>query len=98
MNAAREVVLELTRGHDAQVSGALPHDGTEYLLRRGDGAYASARFPWSKVSLEDFQAVLSGDPGAQARQRVGEVLRAFLHPLGWGTMEAELLRALKEAE
>ena len=95
MDSIREVVLELTRGHDAQVSGAVPHDGTEYLLRRGNGDYTSARFPWSQVPPADLQAVQGSSPGAQARQRVGAALRAFLDSLGWSTIETELLRALK---
>jgi len=53
-----ELVVELTRGHDAHLSEVALRDDTEYLLRWGDGTYAFARFPWNRVPRADLQAVL----------------------------------------
>jgi HD-GYP domain-containing protein (c-di-GMP phosphodiesterase class II) len=95
MPGTHDVVLELVRGHDAQVSEATPRHETEYLLRRGRGAFSSARFPWSETFLADLRALHDRAPSAQARQRVSNVLRAFLRSLDWSSVEAEILRALQ---
>jgi len=94
MHSIHEVLLELTRGHDAHVNEAPPREETQYLLRRGNGAYVSARFPWSEPFLADLEAIRGRNPDSQARQRVGGILRAFLQSLGWSALEVEILRAL----
>ena len=56
-------MLELTRGKNAAVDEARSLGDTEYLLRHGDGAFRSARFPW-------IEALYQGSAGPTALQNV----------------------------
>src|SRR5512134_1186246 len=94
MERALEVVLELARGKDAAVDEGHPLGDTEYLLRHGDGAFRSARFPWSQALHQDLEALHRPQPDPQAVQRVGNVLRTFFDGLGWAAVEAEIREVL----
>lgn len=95
IESALEVVLELTRGKNAAVDEGHPLGDTEYLLRHGDGAFRSTRFPWSDALHQDLQALQrTHQPDPQALQRVGNVFRTFFDGLGWAAVEADIHRAL----
>jgi len=94
MSAVQEEVLELWRGHDAHVDEGHPLGEAQYLLRRGDGGVRSASFPWSENLHRDLEAI-HGPAPAQARERMGRLLRDFLTSVGWTGVEDAIARALK---
>ncbi len=88
-----ELTLHLVSGErtrDADRFLFLPRD---YLRLREEGTSARASFPWERA-LEDLASLGSSRPSANTAQRLGELLRAFLGPLGWAQDEQRLRQAL----
>src|SRR5687767_11960715 len=95
MSAGLEVMLELARGTHASVDEGYPLGEMEYLLRHGEGAFQSARFPWSEALHQDLRSLQQARPNPEAVQRVGDVLHTFFEDLGWARVEAEIVKALE---
>ena len=91
-----KIVLEFARTEDAAEPFGYPLSDQEYLLRRSEGDYASARFPWSDEVRQDLLAFEHARADAQAVKRLGHVLRDFLKALGWGEIEREIQQALAQ--
>lgn len=91
-----EIVLEFARAQSAAEPFGSPLSDQEYLLRRGDGDYASARFPWSEELRQDLLAFERARADAQAVKRLGHMLRDFLAGLGWGEIERDIEEALAQ--
>ncbi|WP_198316640.1 hypothetical protein [Cystobacter fuscus] len=69
----------------------------DYLRLREEGTSARASFAWEHA-LEDLASLGSSHPSPNAAQRLGELLRAFLAPLGWAEDEQRLRRALEAGQ
>ena len=76
-----EIILEFARAKGAAEPSGYPLSDQEYLLRRGEGEYASGRFPWSEEVLQDLLAFERARAGAQAVKRLEHVLHDFLDAL-----------------
>ncbi|WP_437287596.1 nSTAND1 domain-containing NTPase [Sorangium sp. So ce406] len=93
--APRDVVLELARAAHAARPFAFSLRAEAYLRRLDTGAARDAQFPWSDEVLRHLAALHEADqPDPTVAAWLGEVLRAFLDPLGWDHDEAEIERAL----
>ena len=89
-----ELTLHLVSGERARDTDRFLFQPREYLRVREEGTSARAAFPWERA-LEDLASLGSSRPSPNAAQRLGELLRAFLAPLGWAQDEQRLRRALE---
>lgn len=67
----------------------------DYILRRGQGRYEEAHFPWSEELLRTLQEVRLRGRDPDTVQRLGDTLRRFLATTGWGTTEALIQSAVE---
>ncbi|MGB1276520.1 MAG: CHAT domain-containing protein, partial [Nannocystaceae bacterium] len=96
MSAICKIILEFTRVDQASDPYAFRYAPQDYLLRSAGGGFEEATLPWSKELLDDLQRVQQPgrDPGVL--HRIGDELRKFLAPAGWGLHEQTILRAVRE--
>lgn len=59
------------------------------------GTYLENELPWSPRVRDALQGLNPGDRNSENAQYLGDLLRAFLTPLGWDADERELKQALK---
>ncbi len=78
-----EFVLEFARADQAGDPFGFQFKPQQYLLRTLGGGFQSAEFPWSESVLDDLAALRASRPDRVIVQRVGELLRKFLSPLGF---------------
>lgn len=67
----------------------------DYILRRGQGQYEEAHFPWSEELMHTLQEVRLRESDPDKVQRLGDTLRQFLATAGWGTSEALIQSAVE---
>jgi WD40 repeat protein len=89
-----ELTLHLVSGERVSDADRFLFQPRDYLRLREEGTSARASFPWERA-LEDLASLGSGRPSPNAAQRLGELLRAFLAPLGWAQDEQRLQQALE---
>lgn len=68
----------------------------DYILRRGQGRYDEAHFPWSEELLRTMHEVRVRGRDPDKVQRLGDTLRQFLATTGWGTTEALIQSAAEQ--
>ncbi|HEX5749278.1 MAG TPA: CHAT domain-containing protein [Archangium sp.] len=89
-----ELTLHLVSGERSRDADRFLFQPRDYLRLREGGTSARASFPWEHA-LEDLASLGSSRPSPNAAQRLGELLRAFLAPLGWAQDEQRLREALE---
>ncbi len=88
-----ELTLHLVSGERTRDADRFLFQPRDYLRLREEGTSARASFHWERA-LEDLASLGSSRPSPNAAQRLGELLRAFLAPLGWAQDEQRLRQAL----
>lgn len=78
-----EIVLEFVRKEAAGDPFGFHFTPQEYLLRSAGGSFESALLPWDQSLLSDLRAVRLPGCDPVIPQRLGELLRTFVTPLGW---------------
>ncbi|AKJ05110.1 High-affnity carbon uptake protein Hat/HatR [Archangium gephyra] len=89
-----ELTLHLVSGERTRDADRFLFQPRDYLRLREEGTSVRASFPWERA-LEDLASLGSSRPSPNAAQRLGELLRAFLAPLGWAQDEQRLREALE---
>ncbi|QRK12260.1 CHAT domain-containing protein [Archangium violaceum] len=89
-----ELTLHLVSGERTRDTDRFLFQPRDYLRLREEGTSVRASFPWERA-LEDLASLGSSHPSPNAAQRLGELLRAFLAPLGWAEDEQRLWQALE---
>ena len=89
-----ELTLHLVSGERTRDEDRFLFQPREYLRVREEGTSARASFPWARA-MEDLSSLGASRPSPNAAQRLGELLRAFLAPLGWSQEEQRLRQALE---
>jgi WD40 repeat protein len=89
-----ELTLHLVSGERTRDADRFLFQPRDYLRLREEGTSVRASFPWERA-LEDLSNLGSSRPSPNAAQRLGELLRAFLVPLGWAQDEQRLRQALE---
>ncbi|MBN1205086.1 MAG: CHAT domain-containing protein [Myxococcaceae bacterium] len=92
-----ELTLHLVSGERSRDADRFLFQPRDYLRLREEGTSARASFPWERA-LEDLASLGSSRPSPNAAQRLGELLRAFLAPLGWAQDEQRLRQALEAGQ
>ncbi len=87
-----ELTLHLVSGERTRDADRFRFEPRDYLRLREEGISARASFPWDHA-LEDLASLGTSRPSPNAAQRLGELLRAFLGPLGWAQDEQRLRQA-----
>lgn len=67
----------------------------DYILRRGQGEYDEAHFPWTAELLHSLGIVCPDEVLHILVQQLGDTLRQFLSTTGWATSEALILSAVE---
>lgn len=67
----------------------------DYLLRTAGGGFERAQLSWDAALQADLDAARKPGRDPVVLQRLGETLRAFLMPLGWGELSAQILGAVQ---
>lgn len=80
--AVQELVFEFARAEQAGDPFAFRFEPQSYLLRRSGGGFETAVFPWDRALLNDLAALQTPGCDRVIVQRIGELLRRFLMPLG----------------
>lgn len=88
-----EHILEFARAEQASDPHAFRFVPQEYLLRTGGGGFESAGLGWDQALLADLTALRLPGCDPAIAQRVGDALRRFLAPLGFASMEEQLVAA-----
>lgn len=89
-----ELTLHLVSGERTRDADRFLFQVRDYLRLREEGTSVRASFPWEHA-LEDLSNLGSSRPSPNAAQRLGELLRTFLAPLGWAQDEQRLRQALE---
>ncbi|WP_159397583.1 CHAT domain-containing protein [Sorangium cellulosum] len=91
-----DLTLDLARAEDTDAPFAFRFTSQSYVMRREDGVFECATFPWDDEVLRDLEALQRPRPEPLARQRFGERLRGFLAEAGRGAREEEIAAALRD--
>ncbi len=91
-----KIVLEFTRVDQASDPYAFRYAPQDYLLRTPGGGFEEATLSWDQDLLNDLQQVQEPGRDPAVLHRIGEELRKFLAPAGWGIHEQTILRAVRE--
>ncbi len=91
-----KIVLEFTRVDQASDPYAFRYAPQDYLLRTPGGGFEEATLDWGDELLADLQQVQQPGRDPAVLHRIGEELRKFLAPAGWGIHEQTILRAVRE--
>ena len=67
----------------------------DYILRRGQGEYDEAHFPWTAELLHSLAEIRLPGRSPALVQQLGDTLRQFLSTTGWATSEALILSAVE---
>jgi len=96
MQTICKIVLEFTRVDQANDPYAFRYAPQDYLLRTAGGGFEEATLRWDKELLDDLQQVQQPGRDPAVLHRIGDELRKFLAPAGWGVHEQTILRAVRE--
>ncbi len=88
-----ELVLEFARAEQAGDPFGFLFKPQHYLLRTSGGGFQSAELPWSDSLLDDLAVLRGSRPDRVIVQRVGELLRKFLSPLGFDRHAEQIVSA-----
>src|SRR5271167_796451 len=88
-----ELIVELARTDKPGDPYAFRFEPQTYNLRKPDGTYAGAAFPWDAALLADLAALRRARQDPAVLQRLGERLRTFLGEAGWEARGEEILAA-----
>jgi hypothetical protein len=88
-----EIIVELARTTKPSDPYAFSFAPQTYNVRKPDGTYGGATFPWDDAILADLAALQRRRQDPAVRARLGECLRIFLAEAGWDAREAEILAA-----
>jgi tetratricopeptide (TPR) repeat protein len=98
MNAPLEslsLTIELVRSQDGADRYHFDFTAQKYERRLGPALFQESEFPWSQRVLDALHSLTRREHDPEAAQYLGDVLRAFLAPLGWDADERKLEQALK---
>lgn len=87
---ALSLVLEFTRTEQATDAYAFRMGQQEYLLRREGGEFVSATLNWNESLIAELAALRLPGRRRELPQQLGELLRNFVAPLGWGEYAAQI--------
>ncbi|MBN9684341.1 MULTISPECIES: nSTAND1 domain-containing NTPase [unclassified Corallococcus] len=90
-----ELTLHLVSGERTRDADRFLFQPRDYLRLEEEGTSKRASFPWNHA-LDDLANLGSSRPSPNTAQRLGELLRAFLMPLGWAQDEQRLRQALSD--
>lgn len=85
--------MEFARAEQAGDPFAFRFTPQPYLLRSHGGGFQSAEFPWSDALLDDLESLRKPRPDRVTVQRVGELLRSFVTPLGFDKQTEQIVAA-----
>lgn len=88
-----EFVLEFARAEQAGDPFGFRFEPQQYLLRSAGGGFESAELPWDASLLKDLAAVRQSHCDRVIVQRIGELLRRVLTPLGFAEQSAQIVAA-----
>lgn len=86
-----ELVFEFARAESASDPFAFRFVPQTYLLRTAGGGFETAELPWTPDLLSDLAQLQRPGCDRLVVQRVGELLRRFMAPLGFAQHEARIL-------
>jgi hypothetical protein len=86
-----ELIFEFARAESASDPFAFRFVPQTYLLRTAGGGFETAELPWTPELLADLAALQKPGCDRLVVQRVGELLRRFMAPLGFAQHEARIL-------
>ncbi len=86
--------LEFARVEQADDPYSFRFAPQDYLLRTAGGGFERAQLSWDTALHADLDAARKPRHDPVVMQRLGETLRAFLMPLGWGELSAQILKAV----
>jgi CHAT domain len=89
------LTIELVRSRDGADRYHFDFTAQNYKRRVGPGTYQESQLPWSQRVLDALHGLHPRRRNPEDAQYLGDLLRAFLAPLGWDADERELERALK---
>lgn len=89
------LTIELVRSQDGADRYRFDFTAQKYKRRVGPGTYQESLLPWSQRVLDALRGLNPRSRNPEDAQYLGDLLRAFLAPLGWDADERELERALK---
>lgn len=87
--------LEFVRKSSASDPYEFQFTPQAYILRRGQGEYDEAHFPWTVDLLRSLEEIRLPGRSPALVQQVGDTLRQFLSTTGWATSEALILSAVE---
>jgi hypothetical protein len=90
------LILEFARTEKGGDPYAFHLDQLQYLVRGADGSFETAELNWNQALLADLDAIRKPQPDPAVVQRLGEILRRFLQPAGWGEHEVQIQQAVKD--
>lgn len=90
------VELEFTRAEQAEDPYAFRFAAQDYLQRTSGGGFERSHLMWDAALLADLAALRQRKPSPVVLQRIGEALRRFLMPLGWGELAAQIAEAVRQ--
>ena len=88
-----EYVLEFARAEQAGEPFEFRFEPQHYLLRSAGGGFESAELPWDSSLLKDLTAIRQSHMDRVIVQRIGELLRRVLTPLGFADQAARIVAA-----
>ena len=93
-----EIVLEFARAEQTDDPFAFRFGSQAYLMPtpRGGGGYGRSELVWDSALLARLQAIRRPGRDPALVQEVGELLRRFLAPIGWETIERTIADAVRE--
>ena len=89
------ICLEFARAEEAGDPYAFRFAPQRYLLRHPGGSFESAQLSWSEALLADLNALRRPDRDPVLLSSLGEFLRRFVEPLGFGETETRILSAVR---
>lgn len=92
------LVLEFARAAQAGDPFAFRFEPQDYLLRSAGGGFQTSELPWNTQLLSDLTAVRLPGCDRAIVQRLGELLRRFLTPLGFAEQEARIVAKSRAGE